>query len=116
MRFKLNPSWSIETEINQVILIQTKTGLTGKAKGKVVDGRRWFWNNFTDALNGMIDRDIQSLEKVEQIEGRIAGLKSEIKTMLKNLEEGSSVIPTRRQSRKTGSDKGTVSDKQVSCN
>ena len=93
MRFKLNANWSIETEINQVILIQTKTGMTGKAKGKVVDGRRWFWNNFTDALNGMIDRDIQCLEKVSEIEGRIATLKSEVQLMLKLIERSALLPP-----------------------
>jgi len=115
MRFKLNANWSIETEINQVTLIQTSIAQKGTFKGKMVDGNRWYWNNFTDALEKLIDMDIQSLEKVEEIEGRIANLKSEIKTMLKSLEEGSSGIPTRRQNPKTGKDKDTVSGKQVSC-
>ena len=85
MRFKLNANWSIETEINQVTLIQTSIAQKGTFKGKMVDGNRWYWNNFTDALEKLIDMDIQSLEKVEEIEGRIAELKKDVQTMLKKV-------------------------------
>jgi len=93
MRFKLNANWSIETEINQVTLIQTSIAQKGTFKGKMVDGNRWYWNNFTDALNGMIDRDIQCLEKVSEIEGRIATLKSEVQLMLKLIERSALLPP-----------------------
>ena len=91
MRFKLNNKWSIDTEINQVVLIQTTIGQEGKCKGKLIDGRRWYWNNFEDTLNGMIDRDIQCLEKVEEIEERIKTLKSDIELMLKSMNENPSL-------------------------
>jgi hypothetical protein len=93
MRFKLNASWSIETDIDQVTLIQTAIAQKGKFEGKMVDGRRWYWNNFEDALNGMIDRDIQCLEKVSEIEGRIATLKSEVQLMLKLIERSALLPP-----------------------
>jgi hypothetical protein len=94
MRFNLNARWSIETEINQVILIQKRIALTGKSKGQEIDGRRWFWNNFEDALEGLIDRDIDCLEKVEEIVGRIKELKAEIRTMLRDIENNASAHRT----------------------
>lgn len=94
MRFDLNARWSIETEINQVVLIQKKIGITGKSKGKEVDGRRWYWSNFEDALKGLIDKDIQCLEKVEQIAERAQELKTEVQKMLKDVLLASSAHPT----------------------
>ena len=96
MRFKLNASWSIETDIDQVTLIQTAIAQKGKFEGKMVDGRRWYWNNFEDALNGLIDRDIQSLEKVEEIDERVSALKSEVQAMLKKVAVASSANPTQQ--------------------
>ena len=92
MRFKLNNNWSIKTEIDQVTLIRTAIAQKGKFFGKMVDGRKWYWNNFEDALNGLIDRDIQSLEKIEQVAERIIILKSELQLMLKSIEK-SPVLP-----------------------
>jgi len=113
MRFQLNASWSIETDIDQVTLIQTAIAQKGKFEGKMVDGRRWYWNNFEDALNGLIDRDIQSLDKVEQIAGGIAGLKIEIQAMLKKLAVASSANPTQQimSKRPARPDKGKFKEK-----
>ena len=111
MRFKLNASWSIETDIDQVTLIQTAIAQKGKFEGKMVDGRRWYWNNFEDALNGLIDRDIQSLEKVEQIAERVSALKSEVQLMLEKVAVASSANTTQQIMSK----RHRRSDKEKTC-
>jgi uncharacterized small protein (DUF1192 family) len=113
MRFNLNAKWAIETEINQVVLVQKGISEGEKTKGEIVDLRRWYWNNFEDALNGMIDRDIQCLEKVEEIEERIVALKSEVRLMLEKVAVASSANPTQQimSKRQVRSDKGKFKEK-----
>ena len=115
MRFKLNASWSIETDIDQVTLIQTAIAQKGKFEGKMVDGRRWYWNNFEDALNGLIDRDIQSLEKVEQIAERISSLKLEVQKMLRDVLLASSAHPTPQIMSKRTKDTAPAKNKKKTC-
>jgi len=89
MQFDLNARWAVITEINQVTIAQKSIGKTGKGKGKTTIGRRFYYNNLEDALNGLIDRDINELEKLEEIVDRIAELKQEVQIMLKNVASAS---------------------------
>lgn len=87
MEFNLNSRWAVITEINQVIIGKREVVKTGDNKGKPVIIRRWYYNNFEQALEGLIDRDIKELEKLEDLVARIEELKNDIKAMLKSTEK-----------------------------
>ena len=85
MRFNLNNKWAVVTEEHQVSIAMRRKVLEGDNKGKEYLTPTYYYNNFEEALKGLIDRDIQSLEKVEQIEGRSAELKKDVQIMLKKV-------------------------------
>ncbi len=92
MRFNLNARWAVETEENQVTISRRQTVQEGDNKGKEYLSPSYYYNNMGQALDGLVDRDINGLEKIEFVVGRIESLKSEIKVMLKFAPVASSGI------------------------
>ena len=86
MYFDLNNTWAVESDPLQVCIIKKGTGKKGgKNEGKSVEIDRFYYPDFMKALNGLVDRDIQSLEKIEDVVDRIDQLKQDIKVMLKKV-------------------------------
>jgi hypothetical protein len=106
MKFNLNARWAVETEEIQVTISRRRVAEKGKNKGKEYLSPSYYYNNMEQALFGLIDRDINGLEKVEEIVERISELKVEIKNMLKFGKLGVSDFVGTTQIKKTTCDKG----------
>jgi len=83
MRFNLNNKWAVITEEQQVCIAMRRVGLAGKGKGIETLAPKYYYNNFEEALKGLIDRDIQSLEKLFEVEDRISTLKNDLHLLIK---------------------------------
>lgn len=75
---KLNKKWSLDADVNCVTVYES---LINKKTGKEYLRARWHYPNFESALKGLVDRDIQSIRKLEYIVDRIAELKQDVKTL-----------------------------------
>lgn len=83
MRFNLNKDWAVITDNIQVVV--AKRHFRKEGREELV--QQYYYNNFENAINGIIDRDIQSLEQVEDIADRIDTLKKDVKIMLTEVEK-----------------------------
>jgi hypothetical protein len=87
MRINLNAKWAVLIDEDQITIAKRKTGTD--AISPIAH-----FNNFHGAIDGLIDRDIQGIEKLEEVEARIAELKAEIFTLIKLLSVVQSDKPT----------------------
>lgn len=105
MKFDLNSRWAVMTEDRQVTIARRQIN---QKTGAVYYSPTYYYNNMAQALDGLIDRDINELEKLEEIVERISELKSEIKTMLGSAKKTSSEASTAEIKVKPTHDKGAV--------
>jgi hypothetical protein len=94
MRLNLNPKWAVLIDEDQITLAKRLIVKEGKNKGTENLSPVAYWNNFEDAINGLIDRNIQGIESLELVESRISELKAEIFTLIKLLSIVQSDKPT----------------------
>jgi len=83
MRFNLNNKWAVITEEQQVCIAMRKISKSEKSDGEEYLSPTYYYNNFEEALKGLIDRDIQGLEKLSEVEGRISDLKNDMRLLIK---------------------------------
>lgn len=86
MQFNLNEKWAISADVNCVTISQRKIKEKGTDAGAEYFHSTWYYNNLEQALIGLIDRDVQDLEKLEDVVNRIAELKNNVKLMVKHIK------------------------------
>jgi hypothetical protein len=72
---KLNSKWSMGSDEDCVIIYAM---IKHKKTGEIYPRARWYYPNFKSALEGLIDRDIQSLSTLKDIVKRVEELKADI--------------------------------------
>jgi len=81
---KLNSRWSIDSDSMCVTILEHAVS---KKTGKPYFSGRWYYPNFKSALEGLIDRDVQSLSKLEYMVERIDELKADISALALVLDD-----------------------------
>jgi hypothetical protein len=75
---RLNKDWAITSDRYSVTICKI-----GKSKaGKETFTHKWYYQNYEQALEGLIDRDLQDLDTLKDIAKRIKKLKTDIRKML----------------------------------
>jgi len=82
---KIGKEWGIDSD-QQCVTIHKKTVTE---KGEIRWRPMWYFNNFEQALMGLIDRDIQSQDtgEIGFLVSRIKDLKKEIKDALSHMHK-----------------------------
>ena len=81
---KLNERWYLDSDENCVTVLER---CTKKKTGEKYFRSKWYYQNFKQALEGLVDRDIQSIKKLEYIVERIEQLKSELLPLARMLDD-----------------------------
>ena len=82
---KLNNTWYLGSDENSVTVFEE---MTHKKTGKKYKVGRWYYPDFRTALEGLTNRDIQRLDKLELIVERIEKLRHDILSLANVLDKG----------------------------
>lgn len=81
---KLGDNWALKSDSYCVTVCRKHIAKTGKLEGQVEYKPTWYYNNYQQALEGIVDRDVQNIDasSLEEICKRIEKIKEFIKDAL----------------------------------
>ncbi len=90
MEIEIGSKWKLSSDESCVTISERQVVKSGNNKGRVSYMPRWYYPNIETALTALVDRDIQGLEKLEYVNGRMDELKKDIVLGLEGINKTTS--------------------------